>query len=177
MQRFMCLVVTSVLSAIAAPVPAQASRSTALAAELSDLLAQRGLDAVAAVDPQGPDRFVAALLFPKVQLLVVSAKYPAPALAQQQIASKAYRDVYMGLQQAGATEGKIFFQDLGADGLSDAAVDILYEDVVKQTVFDGDPEKHNMTKAAYQQKVADADASYSRLLSLLINELKAPKAP
>ena len=57
-----------------------------LATELDSLLTARGLDAIAAADLQAPDRFVAALAFPKAQLLVVDAVYPAPALMRQEIA-------------------------------------------------------------------------------------------
>jgi hypothetical protein len=155
-------------------------RSPALAAELTDLLTQHQLDAVAAADPEAPDRFVAALVFPNVQLLVVSAKYPAPTLILQQIAAKAYRDAYMALQQSGISDGKVFVQDLAADGLrgEDAqGVDVLYENVVNQTLFDGAPEKRKMTKSAYDQKVQASDATYSRMLTLLINQLKGAATP
>jgi hypothetical protein len=172
MPRVICIVMTGLLATFVA----QPARSTARAQELTRLLTQRGLDAVATVDPEAPDRFVAALAFPKVQLLVVSAKYPAPELMQQQIAAKEYREAYMALQQSGAADGKVFLQDLGADGLGGVegdGVDVLYENVVNQLVFDGMPEKHKLTKLAYEQKFADVDTLYSRLLMLLINELKS----
>lgn len=167
-------IITVILATLSVPsrAAAEPSRSTAPAAELTQLLTARGLDAVAAADPSAPDRFVAALVYPKVQLLVVATRYPAPALMLQQIAAKQYHDVYMALQQTGIADGKIFFQDLGTPGLGGEGVDLLYENVVKQTMFDGAPEKHKMTKQAYDQKVADADALYSRLLTLLVNELK-----
>ena len=152
-----------------------ALRSPALAAELGGLLAQHGLDSVAAADPAAPDRFVAAMAFPTVQMLVVSAKYPSPAILQQQIAAKAYRDVYLALQQSGVADGKIFIQDLHADGLGGTPtdVDVVYENVVTQTVFDADPQKHGLSQAAYDAKLQAMDAQYSQLLTLLIGELKA----
>jgi hypothetical protein len=172
MSRVISLVVTSILAASAG----RPESSTALAEELTQLLTQRGIDAVAAVDPEAPDRFVAALAFPNVQLLVVSADYPAPELMRRQIAAKQYREAYIALQQSGVADGKVFLQDLGADGLSGAdgdGVDVLYENGVNQTIFDGAPERHKLTKPAYQQKLADADALYSGLLTLLINEVKS----
>jgi hypothetical protein len=182
MQRVMCVVVSGLFATVAtiaaagagpARSTAEPARSTGLAVELTELLTARGLDAIATVDPETPDRFVAALAFPKVQLLVVGSTYPVPALMLQQIAAKQYRDAYIALQQTNVADGKVFFQDLGGDGLRGVEVDVLYENVVNQTVFDGAPEKHNVTKAAYDQKFAAADALYSRLLTLLIKELKS----
>jgi hypothetical protein len=169
------MIVIVAMSAISVPARGAAARSPALAAELTTLLQQQKLDAIAAADPDAPDRFVAALAFPKVQLLVVSAKYPAPTLVQQQIATKAYRDAYLALQQSGIADGKVFVQDLGADGLSGSdaqGVDVVYENVVNQTVFDGAPEKHKLTKSAYDEKLEASDATYSRMLTLLIDQLK-----
>jgi hypothetical protein len=177
MQRVMCVVVSGVVATVAtiAAAGAEPARSTGLAVELTELLTARGLDAIATVDPEAPDRFVAALAFPKVQLLVVGSTYPVPAWMLQQIAAKQYRDAYIALQQTNVADGKVFFQDLGGDGLRGVkgdGIDVLYENVVKQTVFDGAPEKHNLTKSAYDQKLAAADTVYSRLLTLLIKELK-----
>jgi hypothetical protein len=158
---------------------AQSPQSTHLATELGSLLAVRGLDAIAATDPLAPDRFVAALSFPKSQLLVVDAAYPAPALMQQEIAEAKYRDVYLALQQSGVPNSRLFFLDLGYAGLRGAAdaVDVLYEGPTKQMVFDGQPEKHKLTKGAYEKEFTTAEATYSRLLDLLISRLKESAAP
>jgi hypothetical protein len=158
---------------------AQAPQSTQLATELDSLLTARGLNAIAAVNPQQPDRFVAALSYPKSQLLVVDASYPVPALLRQQIGDAKYRDVYLALQQSGTPDSKLFFLDLGYDGLHGSvdAVDMLYEGATKQTLFDGQPEKHKLTKKAYETEVANAEATYSRLLTVLINQLKQTASP
>src|SRR5690242_17967416 len=71
-----------------------------IARELSGILTERQLDAIAAKDPDDPDRFVAALFFPGSQLLVVAAKYPSPPLLDQQLQAKAYREVYSALQES-----------------------------------------------------------------------------
>jgi len=143
-------------------------QSRPLAQQLSKLLAGRHLDAVAARDPSEEGRFVAALYFPDVQLLVISARYPSPAELQQMLARHAYKDVYAALQQAGAADSKLFVQDLGADGLHAAAdqpVDIVYERVVNQAIFDKDVAKAD---AGYSRKLTAADAQYSHLLQLLL---------
>ena len=165
--------------AMVVSVPAQGSDSTHLATEVDSLLTARGLDAFAAADPQAPDRFVAALAFPKSQLLVVDAVYPAPALMQHQIAEAKYRDVYLALQQGGVADGRLFFLDLGYEGLrgSADAVDVLYEGAMKQMLFDGQPEKHKLTKSAYDKAFARAEATYSRLLNVLIGRLKESASP
>jgi hypothetical protein len=166
--------VIAVAIAIAAPLRAQTPQSVQLAAELDTLLTARGLEAIAAADPQAPNRFVAALAFPKSQLLVVDAAYPVPGLVQQQIAEAKYRDVYLALQQSGLPDTRLFFLDLGYDGLRGGAdaVDVLYEGATKQMMFDGQPEKHKLTKSAYDKAFATAEATYSRLLGVLISRLK-----
>ena len=152
----------------------QTTQSIHLAGELDSLLTTRGLEAIAAPDPQEPGRFVAALAFTKSQLLVVDATYPAPILLQQEIADKKYRDVYEALQQSGVPDTRLFFLDLGYNGLrgSADAVDVLYEGATKQMIFDGQPEKHKLTKSAYEKAFATAEATYSRLLGVLISRLK-----
>jgi hypothetical protein len=103
-------------------------------------MTSRGLDAIAARDPEASDVFVAALVFPGSQLLVVSAPYPTPAALDTLLAQRQYRDVYSTLQQPSIKAGKIFVQDLGCDGLhgeDGADVDVLYEQGTTQTMFDG----------------------------------------
>ena len=63
---------------------ALAQESGSLATELSEALSAAGLDAIAAQDTEGDDRFVAALAFPG-QLLVVSARYEVPMYVQRKI--------------------------------------------------------------------------------------------
>jgi len=150
--------------------------SADLAKQLVTAMTSAGLDALAAPDPETPGRFVAALAFPGSQLLVVAAPYRDPAAAEAWIANKMYRDVYSALQQPSITTGKIFFQDLGCDGLqaaADAGVDIMYENGKTQTIFDGNWKKQKMTQAAYQERARTADERYARLLHALL--AAAPK--
>ena len=141
------------------------SRSAPLAQHLAAALAERHLEAIAAADPSAPDRFVGALIFPGVQLLVVAGQYAAPDAIRSQIAAREYKDVYLALAGASVPASRLFIQDLKADGLHPSAaagVDVIYEHVDKQTVFDGKPARTAFDKA---------DAEYSRLLSLLLNEV------
>lgn len=86
-------------------------------------------------------------------------------------------DVYGTLQQSVVPNTKVF-QDLKADGIHEKSgmVDVLYERVGTQTVFDGEPAKHHLTDAQHSQKFAAADAQYSRLLSILLASLKQDAA-
>lgn len=145
--------------------------SAPAAQELSTLLMQSKLDSIATRDPEESDRFIAALFFPDSQLLVVAARYTAPPLLDEKLATRQYRDIYAELHLASIPESKLFFQDLRADGLQaegDQAVDVMYEGGVTQTIFDG----RKLTEKVYAEKFMKADAEYKRLLTLLIEELK-----
>ena len=157
-------------------VAAQQTQSASAAAELSALMNAKKADVVAAVDPGEADRFVAAMVFPGVQLLVMSARYDAPAVLRDQIAKRQYADVYAALQQSSIQDSRIFFQDLKADGLHlkpGAGVDVMYERVVNQTIFDGNPTKQKMSEAAYAEKFKAADTAYSHMLTLLVQQVRA----
>jgi hypothetical protein len=75
----------------------------------------------------------------------------------------------LALQQSAEADSKFFVQDIGADGLrhdDKQAVDVVYDKIVNQTTFDGDP---NHKARDYQKKLSEADARYSRLLQILLN--------
>jgi len=148
--------------------------SPALTQELTMLLTQEKLDAFAAPDPSAPDRFVAALFFQGAQLLVVAGRYPMPASIQQQIERKQYGDVYRDLSVGSAADGKLFVHDLVADGLhaGGGSLDIMYEQAVNETIFDGNRSQHKLSEKEYSDRLARGDAEYSRLLTLLIDGLK-----
>ena len=137
--------------------PALAQESAGLATELAELLSAAGLEAIAAKDTEGTDRFVAALAFPG-QLLVVSARYEVPMYVEAKIVKAQYREVYIDLNAASIAETKVLITDLGADGLSAEgdAVDML-DTGSGPSKFDGDPA---------------ADAQYSRMLRALIAQAR-----
>ena len=150
------------------------SGSAARAGDLVSLMQKKSLQAFAAPLPGQPDQFAAAMAFPEVQLLVVTARYPAPALLTAQLARQRYNDVYSELQSGTSKDTRIFFQDLGADGLGgQGGVDVMYERGV-QTLFDGDWKRARLSKEAYETRLAAADKRYSDVLDALIEALKVP---
>lgn len=156
----------------------QPSASAAPARELSALLDQRKLDSFAARMPDSEDRFVALLYFPKTQLLVVSARYAAPAQLREMILTHKYRDAYTTLSSGGERTGKFFVQDLGADGLppagkSEQQIDVIYEDVTRQTIFNGKWRDQKLSEAEYVARRDTADGHYAQMLTALIAALKS----
>ena len=163
--------------ATAAPNAASATmqlQSPALAAELQAVLAQKQLEAIAVQDPAAPDRVIAVLAFPGVQLLVVSARPRSVEYAKWQIGQQQYRQVYESLQQTGLAEHRLFFQDLGADGLpatTDDGVDVMYEGG-SQTLFDNAVKRKGRDAEEFRKRLLEADAQYSRILRLAIAAAK-----
>jgi hypothetical protein len=169
-----CGIVVLVCAGVAAAPPERAIRSGALAKQLGAALLEYKLEAIAARDPEKADRFVAALFFPDSQLLVISASYSAPSVLEQKLAQKNYRDVYLDLGMIQFADTSLFFQDMKADGLCNdrnQTADILYEGSAS-TIFDGDWKKHGLSEQEYEQRLADVDQRYSRLLELLLMELR-----
>jgi hypothetical protein len=166
------VLIGSVSLAAAAGSPEQSPKS---AAGLVTLMKSRGLSAVAAADPQSPGRVVAAMLIPDVQLLVVGAKSTAAPYLESEIAQGQYADVYAMLNSTAVPETKIFFQDMGCDGLTstDDSIDVMYERGTAQTIFDGDWKRQKMSKQDYEDKLQKADSEYNRMLTLLAEHLEA----
>ena len=72
-------VAAGLMASLPAGAAGQESKSAPLAKQLAAALDAAKLDSVAARDPSREDTFFAALYYPGVQLLAVSAKYSAPA--------------------------------------------------------------------------------------------------
>src|SRR5436190_8696948 len=170
-----CLVVGLGL-ALAAAAQAQESKSAAAAKQLAAALDGAKLDSIAAKDPSAPDVFIGALYFPGVQLLVVSAKYTVPALLNEKLGNKQYRDVYIDLNSASVPDSKVFVEDLGADGLKSERNENqpydTYEIGGKRTAFDGDYKKQKLSKEEYQKVYGAADDRYSAKPQALLAQLK-----
>jgi hypothetical protein len=167
-----CGVLSSVRLFAAAP--PEEMKSAPLARQVSSAMTAARLDAIALQDPEEPGRFIAAMLIPDVQLLMVSARHSSPEYIAWQIGQKQYRDVYVLLQQGDGMQSRLFFQDLGVDGLprsGEDRVDVMYERGA-QTIFDAG--QNGNSKDGYEKRVRDADARYSRLLQLAIETLRAP---
>jgi hypothetical protein len=156
---------------------AQDAKSGDLAKQLAQLLDQKKLDAVAAPDGENAGGYVAALYFPGTQLIVVSARYAAPALLTELLARKDYRGVYTELASASILESKLFVMDTYANGLSFKPSGSNAPDSVDHgsahTVFDGEWKKAKMSEADYMKVFTESDAAYVRALQGLINKLKA----
>jgi hypothetical protein len=162
--------------ALPAGARAQDTRSIDLAKQLTQILDQKKLDVIALSDTQNAGAFIAALYFPGTQLLVVSAKYSAPALLNELLLRKDYRGVYTELASASVPGSKVFVMDTYADGLvfkpSGTNAPDTVENGTKQTTFDGDWKKAKLSEADYAKTFADCDAAYVKALQSLITHLK-----
>lgn len=159
---------------LALPVGAQ-DRSAALAKELTGLLKQQKLDSVAARHPAAADQFVAALYFPG-QLLVVWARTSAPAVVNEKLIRREFRDVYIDLNSASIPESRVMISDGGADGLRATRETNQPFDTQdangKGIRFDGNWREDRMSEQDYMKLYAQADQAYVTALEALLNELK-----
>ena len=172
------VVLSAVVTLVLAPVAAQAqdAKSVDLAKQLTGLLESKKLDAIAVPDAQNPGAYIAALYFPGTQLLVVSAKYSAPALLTELLARKEYRAVYAELTSASVPGSKVLVNDVYANGLfvrpSGSNPPDSIEGGTTPATFDGGWKKAKITEADYLKAFTDAEAAYTRMLQALITQLK-----
>ncbi len=178
--RVAAALLVSTLS-LAAPVSAQPAAGTAAAVkELSTLLAPPGGAAgprfIAAEDPADPARFVAAMILPDLQVLLVSAGYSAPVLLRERVLTRKYRDAYQDLQAASQPDGKIVIEDLLANGLAMKPLKGQAADAAtidgKTVTFDGQWRKAKLKEEEYSAAYATAEKEYTRLLGLLVTQAK-----
>jgi hypothetical protein len=163
------------LACVPAAARAQAPKSLAAGKDLAAALDAKKLDAIAAKIPGESDRYVAALYFPGLQLLVISGKYPAPTLMDPRVAQKQYRDVYLELSGTVPKESKIFVLDMGAPGLNAKKADGFFDtwtQADKQVVFDGSWDAQKISEADYTKRFAAADEEYTKILAALLAEAK-----
>jgi hypothetical protein len=153
---------------------AQDSKSAGRVDELVKMLDSRKLDSIAAKS-EG-DQFVGALYFPGSQLLVVSARYSVPQRMEQQLAQKAYRDVYIDLNSASVPETKVLISDLGANGLRARREENQPFDTAdiggKSYSFDGDWDRAKISEADYLKTFQTTEQEYLKMIEALIAELK-----
>ncbi len=176
MRVFLCSAAAAcvLLSAGSNVVTAGAERgSPALVKQLVSAMGARQLDAIAAPYRGEPGRFIAALVYPDVQLLLVSSRHESPELMASLINRKQFREVYIALQN-GQPEGRMFIHDMGCDGVREDTgdFDVFYEGAARRTIFDGNWAAQSLTEAAYVEKHAQADERYSRVLTLLLDAVK-----
>ncbi|MEP6782700.1 MAG: hypothetical protein ABI983_03460, partial [Acidobacteriota bacterium] len=111
-----CFLALGLSLAFVTAAAAQEPKSAAPAKELSQLLAEKKLDSIAARFADDHDQFVGALAFPG-QLMVVWAKTTAPAVVNEKLIRKEYKEVYIDLNSASISDSRHFVTDLGPDGL------------------------------------------------------------
>ena len=157
------------------PSEAQESESVGLAKELTNLLQQHKLDSVAARHPEEPDQFIAALYFPG-QLLLVSARTTAPAVLNEKLIRREFRDVYIDLNSASIPDSRVMISDGGADGLRprrepNEPFD-THDAGGKSVRFDGNWREDRMSEKDYMAAFSEANELYVDALTALVNELK-----
>lgn len=155
--------------------PPQASRTQALATELATILQQQKLDAMAV--KMGEDQFAAVLFFPGVQMLVVSARYTAPALLNEKIIGRQYREVYLDLAAASVPDSKLFFEDMQGDGLrpdreGSAPFDIVTRGTGAAFTLDGDHKKKKISEDEYRRTYSGFETEYEKILQALLEQAK-----
>ena len=155
----------------------QDSASAAPAAELRALMARGQTTAAAAADPVTPGRFVAATYIEGLGLLVVAAKSSAAAYIQHTINNKQYSEAYTSLNGTAASAGKLFVQDMGADGLQagpdkGTAFDIVDQEVSNRLLLNGDWKAQHLSEQEYQLRARAIDQEYARMLGLMVAQLK-----
>lgn len=170
------LVPALLVTAFASPSFAQDPQSAALAKELAQLLTEKKLDSIAARMSDNREEFVGALSFPG-QLMVVWARTTAPAVVNEKLIRKDYKEVYLDLNSASVVESRNFVTDLGPDGLrSKPAVrqgpSDSHDLAAKTMRFDGNWREDKMSEADYMKAHASADAAYARALQALLDEIK-----
>jgi hypothetical protein len=163
---------------IPSPAYCQPGDSKAAAEALTKALDRRKLDAIAARDPQNPNRFVAALYYPGTQLLVVSGTYGDPSALDQRIASGQYKDVYADIGSTRPADGRYFVMDLGGDGLRDTReknepFDIVYRNGRDQISYNGDWKQQKMSESEYRKRFVNDEAEYAHALATLTASLTA----
>ena len=167
------LVALGLLVTAPAAVAQSDGRTQALAKELSDLLTTQTPDAIATRLTE--DTFAAALFFPGVQMLVVSAQYAAPTLLVEKIINRQYRDVYMDLAAASVPESKVMYEDTQCDGLKrdgDGRFDIVTRGNGASFILDGDHKKKKVSEEEYARSYAEFEREYEKILTALIAEAR-----
>lgn len=157
-------------------VTAQEPKSAAAAKELAQLLTSKKLDSIAARMPDNLEEFVGALNFPG-QLMVVWAQTTAPAVVNEKLIRKEYREVYMDLNSASVIATRHFVTDLGPDGLKAKPAtrqgpSDSHDLGTKTMRFDGNWREDKMSESEYMKAYTDADEGYARALQALIDEVK-----
>jgi hypothetical protein len=171
-------------SGVAAQAPVIApGASPAKAKELVAALASKKLEAFAMPDASEAGRFTAVLVVPGVELLVVSAVYDRPSDIEYYLYHKDYTKAYSDLRASLLAKKRVYFEDAFCDGIvpQPPKKSLVFDSETMETeklLFNGivaDPRKRNDTRISledYTARFKAADDRYTRLLTLLLDELK-----
>jgi hypothetical protein len=190
-------VTTLFAASLAVSLPAQqpaAGTSVAKAAEFVALLQAKKLEAFAMKDTRDPaktDRYIAALVIPNAQIIVVAATYTRFMDVEYRLHNKDFREAYRDLNTSVYSQDKFVIEDVLANGLvampkRNAAADTVRIGTAELT-FNGEfadprrrrPEDKKISQEDYMKRFSEADQRYSGLLDLMIEQLKkaAPPTP
>jgi hypothetical protein len=169
-------VLSAVISAFPQAAAAQEPVSAGPAKELAQLLSAKKLDSIAARMPDNREEFIGALAFPG-QLMVVWARTTAPAVVNEKLIRKEYKEVYIDLNSASVVDSRHFVTDLGPDGLkwrpdNKSGPADSHDLGAKSMRFDGNWREDKMSEADYKKAHAEADAAYAKAVQALIEEIK-----
>jgi hypothetical protein len=177
-------VVAAVGVAVSAQTPAApASTSAPKAKALVTALAAKKLEAFAARDTTQDGRYLAVLVVPNVQLLIVSARYERASDIEYRLYHKDYQTAYADLRASVLSKDRVLIEDAFCDGLvaqppkKTPVFDYITVETEKH-IFDGafaDPRRRNDTRITleeYTKRFTAADERYTRLLTMLIDALK-----
>jgi len=155
--------------------------------ELVGLLQAKKLEAFAVKDAETPGRFVAVLLVPNAQVLLISAAYDRPTDIEYRIYTKDYMNAYAELNSGVMSKDRIFIEDALCDGLVPKPANGVDDTVTigsEKHVFDGDytdpkkkPDPKKPNQDQYFKAFVDADARYTKFLTMLVDELKKSHVP
>jgi hypothetical protein len=171
--------------ALGAQTQAPAVASTEKAKELASLMAAQKLESYAARDGENTGRYVAVLVIPNVQMMVVSARYIRENDIEYALFHKQYSNAYQDLRSGVYGSDRFFVDDAQMNGLvaipgKNPQHDSVTIDKDLRT-FDGlfgngkgRDAKKPLTED-YMKSFADADARYCHLLDVLIAQLKSGK--
>lgn len=154
----------------------QESKSSAAARELTKQLDTAKMTHIAARDPENPNRFVAAMFLPGLQIVTVSGTYSVPVLLNEKLLQKNYEGIYLDLMSASDRESRVLIEDYRADGLPTERLKSgpadIFEKGPDKVTFDWDWKKQKLSEKDFMDRLATADAAYTRLLSVLLEQAK-----
>ena len=106
----------------------------------------------------------------------MTARTSAPAVLNEKLVRREFRDVYIDLNSASIPESRMMISDGGADGLRprrepNQPFD-THDAAGKSIRFDGNWREDRMSEKDYMTLFSQADEAYVSALTALVDELK-----